>query len=132
MSEESTPEGNLAEEFQNLGKNLVEALHAAWDHPERKRVQEEVVSGLNELGTTLRNEADSFSESPTGQRLKTDVHTFGERVRNNEMQTKVQQELLQVIKNANSELKKVIDQWSSTPVDQAGQAEAPEEAQPEE
>ena len=35
MSEKTPPEGNFAEEFQNLGKNLSDALKTAWDHPER-------------------------------------------------------------------------------------------------
>jgi len=77
MSENPKPEENLSEEFRAFGKNLVSALHAAWDAPERKRVQEDILGGLNELGATLKREAEQVSNSPTSQRLKDDIEQLG-------------------------------------------------------
>ena len=121
MNEQMPPEEDLTQEFRNLGKNLAEALRTAWEHPERKRLQEEITNGLNEMGDTLKQEAETFAESPTAQQLKSDVQQIGERVRSPEVHTKVRQELLTVLQTANNELQKVVQQWS------AAQAQEPSE-----
>ena len=117
MTDNPRPEGNLEDEFQALGQNLVAALRAAWDTPERKRVQEQLITGLNELGTSLKHEADNFSTSHAGQQIKSSVEQVGERIRNAETQEKVRQELLNALKSANNELQKVIDRWSDKTTD---------------
>jgi len=113
MSDNPRPEGNLEDELQDLGKNLVAAIRAAWDTPERKRAQEELITGLNGLGSTLKQEADNFASSPAGQQIKSGVEQVGERLRSAETQEKVRQELLNALKAANTELQKVIDRWSA-------------------
>jgi hypothetical protein len=113
MTDDPRPEGNLEDEFQVLGKNLVAALRAAWDTPERKRVQEELISGLNGLGSSIKHEADNFAGSPAGQQIKNGVEQVSERLRSAETQDKVRQELLNALKAANLELQKVIEHWST-------------------
>jgi ribosomal protein L16 Arg81 hydroxylase len=112
MSDNPQPEEHLSEEFRNLGKNLISAVQAAWDSPDRKRLQDEVVGGLTELGVTLRKEAEYLSNSETGQQVKSNVEQIGERIRSSETQAKVRQELLAALKTANNEIQKVIDRWS--------------------
>jgi hypothetical protein len=113
MSDNPRPGASLEDEFQVLGKNLVAALRAAWDTPERKHVQEELITGLNGLGATLKHEADTFVSSPAGQQIKNGAEQVGERLRSAETQEKVRQELLNALKAANTELQKVIDRWSA-------------------
>ncbi len=113
MTDKPSIEEGLAEEFQALGKNLMEALRAAWEKPERKRVQEQVLAGLNELGSTLKREADTFTASPAGQHLKNGMEHVGERLRSEDAQEKIRQELLTALKSANTELQKVIDRWTA-------------------
>lgn len=126
MSENPEHEEGLASEFRALGKNLVSALNAAWESPERKRMQSEVLSGLNELGATLQKEVDNLSNSDASQQVKSSVEQIGERIRSSETQMKVRQELLSALKTANLEIQKVIDRWSVQPDDE------PSEAQPAE
>jgi len=130
MSENPPPEERLSDELQNLGKNLVEILHTAWDHPERKRYQEEIVSGLNNLGNTMKQEAESLANSSAGQQFKSNVEQIGERLRSAEVQDKVRQELLSALQNANTELEKVINRWSpqtgGSPAGEAAQQNPPE------
>ncbi|MEW5873314.1 MAG: hypothetical protein AB1894_28905 [Chloroflexota bacterium] len=114
MSDKPPVEGNLADEFTSLGKNLLEVIQAAWESPERRRVQQEIEQGLNELGNTLSVEAENFKTSPTGQQLKADVEELEQRIRSGETQAKIQQELLAVLQTANSELQKVIQKWSTS------------------
>ena len=135
MSNNPQNEENLADEFRNLGQNLIAALQAAWETPERKRLSDEVVNGLNEFGTTLRREAENFSSSQTGQKLKNDVEQVGEKIRSSDAQNKVRQELLSALKTANIELQKVIDRWSnsetvSAPASEQKPAEPPSSEQP--
>ena len=42
MSEDKKSEDNLINEFQTLGENLVNTFRAAWDNPERQRLQKEI------------------------------------------------------------------------------------------
>lgn len=112
MTENPQPEENLTEEFRQLGRNLISALQTAWESPERKRLQQEVISGLNELGDTLRKEADVLSSSETAKKFKTNVEQIGEQIRSSEPQTKIRQELLGALRTANLELQKVIERWS--------------------
>ena len=103
---------DLTDEFRTLGKNLVEAMRTAWESPERKRLQEEIESGLNEFGATLRQEGETFRESPTGQRLKSDFENIQERIRTGEAENRIRQELLNALKSINAELSKITERWS--------------------
>jgi hypothetical protein len=112
MEEKQKPEGSLAEEFRELGKNLTEAMHAAWDSPERKRLQEEISNGLNELGNTLRDEARHFKSSPAGMRIKAEAEEVRDRIRSGEMEGKARSELVAALHKANDMLRQAIEKLS--------------------
>ncbi|MCK4898162.1 MAG: hypothetical protein KAS38_05270 [Anaerolineales bacterium] len=113
MSEDKKPEDNLINEFHTLGENLVNTFRAAWDNPERKSLQQEIEDGLIEMRTTIKQEAESFHESPTGQRLKSDIDGFQEWVKSSNTEDQIREELIKALKIANTELKKVTDKLSS-------------------
>jgi len=113
MSETEKREDVLADEFRNLGKNLTEVMRSAWESPERKNMQAEIETGLDELGKSLNHEVSSFRQSPTGQRLKTDMEDLNQRIRSGEVTSKARDELLAALKRANEELQKVISRWGS-------------------
>lgn len=125
MSEERPPEDNLGDEFRTLGNNLLGALRSMWDSPERKRLTEELETNLNEFSATVRKEVESFNESPTGQRLKDDVESFGGKVRSEINDGRVKDDLLSALRSANNELAKIIERWSNSSSD-AWQPAAPE------
>ena len=128
MSEDSKPGENLTEEFRNLGKNLTDVLRTVLEHPERKRLQEEITTGVTELGAVLKREADSFSESSTGQRLKSDISDLSERLRTSEAQEKVRRELLTAMQIVNQELQKVVNHWSEAQTSTEEESEAQQES----
>jgi uncharacterized membrane protein YccC len=113
MTEERPPEENLTDELRRLGKNLSEALRSAWESPERRRLQQELETGLNELTDTIRSEVRAFSESPTGQRFKADVEDVRQKVRSGEAETRVREELVNALRTVNAELQKVSERWAS-------------------
>ncbi len=114
MSENKPPENDLAEEFRNLGKNLADALRTAWESPERKKFQQEIENGINEMGATLSKEFSTFIESPTGQRLRSDVEDLGERIRTSDAQQHAREELLMALKRANIEIQRAAERWDAS------------------
>jgi ATP:corrinoid adenosyltransferase len=115
MTETPPPEENLGDEFRDLGKNLVKILQNAWDRPERRMLQQELESGLSEMADTIKREAKSAAESPTGQRIRSDLDDLGEKVRSGQVETKVREELLGALKTVNIELDKVASHLASSP-----------------
>lgn len=104
---ESKTDRNLTDELRELGQNIVLTLKAAWDSPDRVRLQNELETGLNEMADTINEEVKAFSDSPTGQRLKSDVDEIKEKIRTGEAESKVRQELMNALRTANTELQRV-------------------------
>lgn len=109
MSDNPPEEEKLSEEIRSLGQNLLGLFQVAWDHPERKRVQNEIEKGLHDLGTTLQKEADDFSNSPTGERLKNEIDDIGTRISTSETRAKIYEDLISALKVANNELSSAIN-----------------------
>jgi hypothetical protein len=119
MSENRSDEENLRQEFEALGKNLVEALRSAWEAPESRRLREEMTSSLAELGVTLKREAEFLANSPAAQQARQGVEQVGEKLRAPEVHQKVRTELVSALQNLNQELQKVIERWQASPGDAA-------------
>jgi hypothetical protein len=113
MSDETPNEENLSQEFEALGKNLIGAIRSAWEAPESKRLREDMTSGLGDLVSTVKREADNLASHPTTQQLKNDVNQIGEKMKAPEAQAAVRREMLGALKAVNSELQKLIDRWTA-------------------
>jgi len=111
MNDTPHEEGDLAEEFRLLGKNLVDALRLAWDSPERKKLQDEIETGLVDVAAALKNEADEFGASASGQQIKEEIDDLRHRWESGETETKARQELKNAIRLANDELQKWSEKW---------------------
>lgn len=61
----------------------------------------------------MMQEVDSFSESSTGQRLKSDIDDFQDWVQNSNAEDQIREELIKALNIANTELKKVADKLSA-------------------
>jgi hypothetical protein len=75
---------------------LFGVLQAAWEHPERKRVQNEIESGLRDLSLSLQQEADNFSKSPTGEKIKAEIDDIGTRINTGEAKSKIYEDLYSI------------------------------------
>jgi hypothetical protein len=115
---ERATSANLGDELRSLGENLVAALREAWSSPERRKLQEEIGTGLSDLGSSLSKAVEDFETSPTGQRMKADMEDLGERVRSGEVESKLRSELLQVLRTVNTELEKVASRMDQKPPEQ--------------
>ena len=119
MEENTQPEEKLTDEFRNLGKNIIDAVHTAWERPERQSLQEDIEKGLSEFGAVIRQEVDKFNESPTSQRMKSDAEKIQTRFKNGDFDSKVRDELLTALQAVNSELKKVKEKFKVSEPEQA-------------
>ena len=117
MSDNPRDDERLTEEFRSLGKNLFGILQAAWDHPERKRMQNEIENGLRDLSLSLQQEAENFSKSPTGEKIKAEIDDIGTRISTGETKSKIYEDLISALKVANTEL--------SIAINRIGQEEKP-------
>ncbi len=106
MNDTPKPETDIADEFRTLGENLVKTLKAAWESPERKKLEQEIEAGLSQLAATLKIEAANFKEGETGQRFKSDFDDLRQRVRSGEAAEKARDELIRALKLVNAELEK--------------------------
>jgi hypothetical protein len=129
MSEPQTTHDDLGDELRALGATLRDMLQAAWESDERKRAQQEIETGLEDLARTLRSAGQEFSASPTGQRLKADVHDLHERLRASQVDDQVRQELVAALRRVNEELGKAARAWMAKggdapkPASEAGKPE---------
>lgn len=122
MTDDQRNEEGLRKEFESLGRTLTDALRAAWETPESKRLREEMVDGLTELGGTLQREVDNLSNSEAAQQLRTGVSQAAEKLGSAEVQNKVRGELIGALQSLNSELQKLIDNWQAEPASTDGAA----------
>jgi len=98
----------LLNELRNLGKNLKELLQTAWESEDRKKVQKDIETGLNDLVKTLSQAANDFAQSPAGQTLKSDIEDLKERIQTGEVEKKVRDEAVSALRAANEGLKKAV------------------------
>ncbi len=105
-NENKPPTEDIGEQLKELGKNLREALRAAWEGEERRKLQQEIEVGLANLRDSLSEAAQDFSNSPTGQNLREDMNDLRNRWQSGEMGRKVQSEVAEALRTVNSELKK--------------------------
>ncbi len=53
MSEETHVEKNIADELNKLGKQVADAIKAAWESEDRKKLQNEITEGLQKFGDQI-------------------------------------------------------------------------------
>jgi hypothetical protein len=107
-------QGDLADELRELGNNIKDILTTLWESQERKKVQKDLETGLNNFGSSLNQAASDFQKSPAGQRVKEDIDILSERIRSGEMEAKLRSEMLKALQVANQELQKAAGKMAST------------------
>ena len=104
--ENKSPNEDIGDQLNELGKNLREALRTAWESDERRKLQLDIEDGLANLRDSLNEAAKEFSNSQTGQNLKEDVKDLHERWQTGEVGSKVRSEVAEALRTVNRELQK--------------------------
>ncbi len=115
MSEEQKSSSTLNDEFEQLGQNIRQALQGAWGSEERKRLSEEIQTGLNEVGNALTKVADDLQQNETVQRVSSEVDDLADQIRSGEVAAKLREETIEALQSLNRELESWIERWSSSP-----------------
>jgi signal recognition particle GTPase len=116
-NENMSPNDNIGEQLNELGKNLRDALQTAWESEERRKLQKEIEDGLANLGSSLSQASKDFSNSPTGKTIKEDVEDLHERWRTGEVGSKVRSEIVDALRKVNEELQKATRKNPPPPAD---------------
>lgn len=119
MTEPAKEGSDLVEEFRQLTENLKSAMQAAWESPGRQQLQADLKEGLEDMRQTFNQLATDFSESETGQQLKSDLQDLGDRVKSGELESQVRSELVSLLRRVNQELQSASDRMAGPREDPA-------------
>jgi hypothetical protein len=116
-NENKSSNDTISDQLNELGKNLRDALQAAWSSEERRKLQQDIEDGMSSLGATLSQAAQDFSNSTTGQTIKDDVKDLQQRWRSGEVGSKVHSEVMDALRRVNEELQKTTKKNPPPPPD---------------
>ena len=125
MSEENpTPQPDIANQFRELGENIKNFFHSAWESEESQKLRSELENGLNELGRATNEAVEEFKTSDTGQKFKAEADDFINRVETGEVEQKAREEISKVLGFINSELGSLNEKIKPTETTAAAEPEA--------
>lgn len=104
MSEDPNPQSDITSQFQELGENIKNFFHTAWESEESQKFRDELQNGLNEFGKATNEAVDEFKTSETGQKFKAEAEDFKNRVEMGEVEQKAREEISKVLSFINTEL----------------------------
>ena len=97
---------SLRQELEALGDNLKQAMESVWESEERQRLQAEIESGLEQALSVVRSEVAAFSESETGERLRSDLKSIHKELESGEAASQLRQDLASALRSINQGLRK--------------------------
>lgn len=113
MTEKNNTEGQVRDEFRNLGENLKAIVNAAWESEERRKIQHEVEEGINELSQAVNELLNKFQTSDVGEKVSEGADKIGEQIRSGEAEAKLRDGLVTALQTFNAELQKAAGKFSS-------------------
>ena len=130
MSDDNpNPQPDIASQFRELGENIKNFFHSAWESEESQKFRQELENGLNELGRATSEAVDEFKASETGQKFKAEADDFINRVETGEVEAKARDEISKVLSFINNELGNLNEQIK--PKDKTETPSDPVESEPE-
>lgn len=135
MSEEPKVERSIADELGKLGKQVADAIKAAWESEDRKKLQAEIAEGFQKFGKEVNEAAEKASESETAKELRGKAEKVVEEIRESDVVDDVRKGILTGLDSLNRELGKLLEKLEAKPVPAASETPeappAPVEPEPE-
>jgi hypothetical protein len=130
MTEEQKPSGEILDELQSLGEQLVTAVKALWDSEDARQVRQEIGDGFVELGNQVDEAIQTARDSEATKEFETKVKETVDKARESDVAGQVQDGLVTGLRHLNEEMSKWVG--SLTPAE-ASEADVPaaEDAEPE-
>jgi hypothetical protein len=120
-AEDKAPEApatDLASEFADLGRAMRDALNAAWNSEERRQLQSEIRSGLNQLADEMEAAAKKIRDSEAGQQVEAKAKQAHEDIQAGKVGDEMRGALGSALRAARDAIDKVAD--SFTPMEESG------------
>jgi hypothetical protein len=126
--EKASDRPDLIEEFQTLGRTFAEAFESAWNSEERKRVEEEVRTGVQTFADEVDKVIREAKKSPTGERMTKEAEEMAKQVESSEIGRRALEGIAQGLSWMSLEMGKLAEQFKP----EENPTEKPEEKAPEE
>lgn len=115
MSEEPKSERNIADELGKLGKQVADAIKAAWESEDRKKLQTEIAEGLQKFGKEVNEAVEKAGESKTARELREKAEKVVEDIRESDVVEDVRKGILTGLDALNQELGKLLEKLEAKP-----------------
>lgn len=118
-------QSDMVAQLQNLGRQLGETLHTAWNSEERKRFEREVREGMGTFANEVDKAFQEVKESPAAARAKEEAAGFKTRVDSTEISDKTSASIGQGLSWLSEEMANLADKF--TPVEKDAADDEPTE-----
>lgn len=122
--EEVREERAIVNELEKLGKQLIGAAKAAWESEERRKLQDEIATGIQKFGKEIGVTLEKAGDSEQVQEIRTRAGKVATEIQQTDVVEEVRKGLLVGLEAINRELGKLLDRLETKP----GPVEAVEEA----
>jgi hypothetical protein len=107
-TEKNQASGEILDELESLGTQLVTAVRALWDSEESRKLRQEIGDGFVQLGHQVDEGIKSAQESEAAKEFKVQVQETVDKARQSEVAGKLQQNLISGLRQLNAELGKLV------------------------
>jgi hypothetical protein len=128
MSEETYVEKNIADELNKLGKQVADAIKAAWESEDRKKLQGEITEGLQKFGDQVTDAAKKASASEPAKQIKMQAEEVVAKVKESDVTEEIRKGLLTGLETLNKELGKLVERLEAKKAPETPAAPAAPEA----
>ena len=106
---DETPTPTITDELSKMGKLVAQAIQAAWESDERKKLEAEVADGLRKFGDEVSAAAKKAGESDTAKQIKTQAEKVAADVQQKDVAGDIRKGLISGLEVINQELGKLVE-----------------------
>jgi hypothetical protein len=126
VAEEKKSGGEILDELNALGEQLVTAVKALWDSEDARKVRQEIGEGFVELGHQVDEAMKTARESEAAKEFETKVKQTMDKARESDVADQVQEGLVTGLHQLNEELSKWLGSLPPSEAPEAGATEGEE------
>ena len=106
---DETPTPTITDELSKMGKLVAQAIQAAWESDERKKLEAEVVDGLRRFGDEVSAATKKAGESDTAKQIKTQAEKVAADMQQKDVAGDIRKGLISGREVINVELGKLVE-----------------------
>jgi len=131
MSDEPRAEKSITDELSKLGKQVAEAIRAAWESEDRRKLQAEIAEGLQKFGQQVGEALEKAGESEVARQLRQQAEKVVAEVRETDVAEEIRKGLLAGLEAINKELSKLLERLEAKEAKKPPEAgDKPESSEP--